>query len=90
MSFVLSQWGGDRKTLTLLFQGCGIGVETGVGVGRSRPFLLESESELESVNSGRLRPGVADKHPPTEYDFGRTIMHPPENIKGRKKDNSIV
>ena len=27
-------------------QGCGVGVEAGVGVGWSRPFCLESESEL--------------------------------------------
>ena len=26
-------------------QGCGVGVEDGVGFGRSRPFCLESESE---------------------------------------------
>ena len=43
-------------------QFCGVGVETGVGVGRNRPFWLESESELESVklNRLRLRPGVPD------------------------------
>ena len=33
-------------------QGYGVGVETGVGVSRSRPFCLESESELESTVSG--------------------------------------
>ena len=40
-------------------QGCGVVVNTGVGVGRSRSFWLESE--LESVKFGRLRlrPGVA-------------------------------
>ena len=36
-------------------QGCGVGVETGVGVGRWRPLWLESGSELESVKFGRLR-----------------------------------
>ena len=30
-------------------QGWGVRVEAGVGVGRSRPFSLESELELESV-----------------------------------------
>ena len=47
-------------------QGCGVGVDTGVGVGRSRLFWPESESELESVKFGRLRlqPGVA-----TDDDF---------------------
>ena len=30
-------------------QGCGVGVETGVAVGRSRPFCLESESEFSGV-----------------------------------------
>ena len=30
-------------------QGCGVGVEAGVEVGRNRSFCLESESELESV-----------------------------------------
>ena len=41
-------------------QGCGVRVETRVGVGRSGPFWLELESELESVKFGLLRPGVAD------------------------------
>ena len=36
-------------------QGCGVGVETGVGVGRSGPFWPESESELESLEIRRLR-----------------------------------
>ena len=38
-------------------QCCGVGVETGVGVCRSRPVWLESEWELESVKFGRLRSG---------------------------------
>ena len=43
-------------------QGCGVWAETGVVVGQSRPFWLESELELESEKFGRLRlrPGVAD------------------------------
>ena len=42
------------------YQGCRVGVETRVGVGRSRPFWLELETELESVKFGRLgpQPGV--------------------------------
>ena len=42
-------------------QSCGVGVETGVGVGRSRAFWLKLESELKSVKFSRLRlqPGVA-------------------------------
>ena len=49
-------------------QGCGVGVETGVGVGRSRPFCLESESELESIKFRRLRlqSGVAGYHTSTD------------------------
>ena len=41
-------------------QGCGVVVDAGVGVGRSRPFSLESELELESVKFRplRLRLGV--------------------------------
>ena len=52
-------------------QGCGGVVETGVGVDRSRPFCLESESELESVKFRRLRlrPGVAGYQPSTDNDF---------------------
>ena len=67
-------------------QGGGAGIETGVRVCRSRLFWLELESELESVKFGlpRLRPGVADWHPATEYDFGWTIMRSPENIEKRK------
>ena len=46
-------------------QGFGVGVETGVGVGQSRPFCLELESELESVEFCRLRlrPGVTGFKP---------------------------
>ena len=36
-------------------QGCGVGIEAGVGVGRSRPFWLESESELEPVKFAQLQ-----------------------------------
>ena len=52
-------------------QGCGVGVEAGVGVGRTRPFCLASESELESVKFRglRLRPGVAGDQPSTDNDF---------------------
>ena len=35
-------------------QGCEVGVEDGVGVGRRRPFFLESELELESIKFCRL------------------------------------
>ena len=43
------------------YQGCGVGVEIRVRVGWSRPFCLESKSELESVKFCRLRlrPGVS-------------------------------
>ena len=63
-------------------QGCGVGVETGVGVDRSRPFWPESESELESVKFCRLRlrPGVAGYHPSGDGYFGRAVMHRLENI----------
>ena len=68
-------------------QGCGVGVETEVGVGRSRPFFPESESDLESAKFHRLRlrPGVANYHPSTYGDFGRTAMHPPENIERQEE-----
>ena len=54
-------WLQHRLATTAYDQGCGVRVETGVGVGRSRLFWPESESELESVKFGRLRlrPGVA-------------------------------
>ena len=70
-----------------LRQGCGVGVETGVRVDRSRPFWLESEKEMKSVKLFRLRirPVVADYHPSIDDDFGRTAIHPPENI-GRQKE----
>ena len=75
------------------YQGRGVGVETGVGVGRSRQFWPESEWEQESVKLDRLRlrPGVASYHPSTDDDFGRTVIHPPENIERyEEKDNSSV
>ena len=70
------------------YQGCGVGVEPGVGVSRSRPFCLESETELESVKFCRLRlrPGVGECQPSTDNDFVRTVMHRPENIETQKKE----
>ena len=69
-------------------RGCGIGVETGVGVGRSRQFCPESESELGSVKfcGLRLRFGVAGHHrPSTDEDFDRTVMHRPEDIETQEE-----
>ena len=43
-----------KNALFDLNQGCGVGVEAGVGVGRSRLFCLESESEMESIKFRRL------------------------------------
>ena len=70
-----------------LKQGCGVGVTDGVGVGQGRPFCLESESELEPIKfcRFRLRPEVAGYQPSTDNDFGRTVMHRPENIEGQKE-----
>ena len=74
-------------TLVALDQCCGVGVETGVGVARSRPFWLESESELEWVKFYRirLRPGVAGYRPSTDDDFGRTVMHRLENVERQEE-----
>ena len=73
-------------------QGCGVGVgvETGVGVGRSLSFWLESESELGSAKFVRLRlrPGVTGYPPPTDADFGGTVL--PKTFKVRKKRRSAV
>ena len=73
-------------------QGCGVGAEVGVGVGRSRSFRLESESELESVKFYRLRlrPGVARYQPSTDNDFGRTVLHRPENIERQEEHESDI
>ena len=62
----------------------------GVGVGRSRPLSLESESELESVKFCRLRlrPGVAGYHPSTDNDLGRTDMRRPENMERQEEKES--
>ena len=72
-----------------LNQGRGVGVETVVGVGRSRPFWLESE--LESVKFGRLRlrPVIAgSRHPAADDDFGQTVVNPPENIERQEERES--
>ena len=55
-------------------QACEFRVETLVGVGRSRPYCLEPESERESVKFCRLRlrPGVAGYHSSKADDFGRS------------------
>ena len=76
-------------------QGCGVGVEAGVGIGRSRPFRLESESELESVKFCRLllRPGLAGYDPSTGNDFGQMVIIRIrlENIERQEeKDNGGV
>ena len=74
-----------------LSQGCGVGVETGVGVGRSRPFWLESESELESAKFCRLRlrPGVAGYRLSTDDDLGRTVLHHLENVERQEERKSV-
>ena len=69
-------------------QGCGVGVETGVGVGRSRPFWPESELESAKFYRLRLRPGVARYHPSKDNDFGRTVKHRLENIERQKEKES--
>ena len=69
-------------------QGCGVGVEAGVGVDRSRPFLPESESELESVTFYRLRPGVAAYHPSTDDDIDGTVMNHLGNIERQEERDS--
>ena len=51
------------------------GVGVGAGVGKLGP----------------LRPGVAVYHPSTDDYFGRTVIHPPENIERQEeKDSSSV
>ena len=73
--------------------GRGVEVEAGVGIGRSRPFCLESESDLESVKFRRLRlrSGVAEHHSSTGNDFGRMFVHRPENIEREKeKENGCM
>ena len=71
-------------------RGSGVAVEDGVGVGRSRPFCLESELELESIKFCRLRlrHGVAGYQPSTDNDFGRTVMHLPENFERQEENQS--
>ena len=71
-------------------QGCGVGVETGVGADLSRPFWPKSESELESVKfcQLRFRPGVAGCHPSTDDNFGRKGMHRLENIERQEENES--
>ena len=60
-------------------QGCGVRVETGVGVRLSRPFCLAWESELESGKFCRLRfrLGVTGYHRSADDVLGRTVMHRP-------------
>ena len=69
-------------------QGCGVGVESRVGVGRSRTFWLESELELVNFGRLQLRSWVAGKHRAADDGYGRTVMHPPENIEWREEKES--
>ena len=73
-------------------RGCGVGVEAGVGVGRSLPFRLESKLELESVKFCRLRlrTGVMGYQPSTGNDFGRTVTRRPKNIEGQEERRVAV
>ena len=74
------------------YQGCRVGVETAVGVGRSRSFRPESESELESVKFYRLRlrPGVASYHPSTYVIWAVRLCILPKTLKDRKKIREAV
>ena len=67
-------------------------VETRVGVGRSRPFRQESESELEYVKFCRLRlrTSVVAYQLSTGNDFGRTVTRRPENIEGQEERRVAV
>ena len=62
-------------------QGSGVGVETGVGVGQSQPFWLESDRLWPTptpAQSRRLTPS-------DRIDFGWTILHTPEKIEWAKE-----
>ena len=60
-----------------------------MGVGRSRPFCLESVSEMDSVKFCLLRfwAGVAECQLSTENDYGLTVMHRLKNIE-RQEENA--
>ena len=68
-------------------QGCGVGAEAGDRVGRSRPFYLESESELDSVKFYRLRlrPGAAGCELSTGSDFSERLCIVSKTLKDMKK-----
>ena len=69
-------------------QGCEVGVEVAVGVGRSRPFCQESELESVKFYWLRLRPGFAGYHSSTDNDSGQTVILRPENNE-RQEEKAI-
>ena len=69
-------------------QGCGDGVEAGVGVDQSQPFCLESESgsELESEKMSTPTPARSCRIPPVNRQlFGPIGYDHPENIKRQEE-----
>ena len=78
----------DQGQVKCQNQGCGVWVEAGVGVDRSWPFFLDSESELESVKLCRLRLRVEGYHPSTDNAFGRKVTHRAENIEKQEEKES--
>ena len=84
----LRPWGQDRPWIKLLSRpGLRSLVDTGVGVGRSRLFWVESESKLVKFCRLRLRSGVAGCLQSTDYDFGRMATHSPQKCVLRLEEN---
>ena len=72
-------------------QGCEVRVDTGVGLGRSRPFCMESELELESVKFGRLRlrPGVHTDTRQRTMILDKRSCTLPKTLEDRKEERGI-
>ena len=74
-----SRSGAHRGHSGTLRQGCGVGVEGGVG--RRQPFWPESELELVTFCCFQLRYPVANIVLSVHDNLGRIIIHSPENIR---------
>ena len=69
-------------------QGCGVGVDIGVRVGRSRPFRPESELESVKFCRRRLRTRAAECVLSIDDNLGRTVIEITKTLKCMKKKSS--
>ena len=69
--------------MIIINQGCGVGVQATVGVGRSRLFWPESESHLESA---KFADSDSDTESPTDKQYTVVVTNDNKYIRPKTKD----